>query len=143
MKVFTIGYTQKTAEQFFTILRNPDILRVVDIRLSNNSLYAGYTKKDSLEYFLREICNIDYLHRLDLAPTKELFADYKSTHDWPTYEAGLIQLFHQRDIVNTFPEDLLDGSCYLCAEPTADQCHRRLVVECLKNRWADLEIVHL
>ena len=53
------------------------------------------------------------------------------------------RLLEQSDIIDTFPEDLIDGSCFLCAEPTADYCHRRLVVESLKSKWMDMEIVHL
>ncbi len=89
--------------------------------------------------------SIGYHHRLELAPSKELFNDYRTAGNWQNcnYEQRYLALLEQRNIVNTFPEDLLDGSCFLCAEPTADQCHRRLVVECLKNRWTDLEIEHL
>jgi uncharacterized protein (DUF488 family) len=31
----------------------------------------------------------------------------------------------------------------LCSEATADQCHRRLVAEYLRDRWGDVEIIHL
>ena len=35
MEIYTIGFTQKSARQFFGILKANDIRRVLDIRLSN------------------------------------------------------------------------------------------------------------
>lgn len=143
MRAFTIGYTQKTPEEFFTLLNNPQITRVVDIRLSNNNPFAGFTKKNYLEYFLRAICNLDYIHRLDLAPTKAMFVAYKNSHDWAAYETSFLELLRQRNINNIFTEAMVNGSCFLCSEPTPEQCHRRLVVEYLQSRWRNLEIIHL
>jgi len=143
MKVFTIGYTQKSAEEFFTLLKHPDIVRIVDVRLNNVSQLAGFTKKNNLEYFLKEICDKEYIHRLDLAPTKDMLDEYKENHDWSHYVTVFTELLRQRDISNTFPEELIDGSCFLCAEPTPENCHRRLVVECLQRKWSGLDIVHL
>jgi uncharacterized protein (DUF488 family) len=31
----------------------------------------------------------------------------------------------------------------LCSEPTAEHCHRRLVLEYLRDKWGDLTITHL
>ncbi len=85
MKIFTIGFTQKTAEQFFSKLKQPGLLRVVDARLNNVSQLAGFTKKNDLKYFLREICHIDYIHLPVLAPTKDILDAYKKNGgDWPT-----------------------------------------------------------
>jgi hypothetical protein len=60
MKIFRIGFTKKSAETFFT--------RLNDVRLSNASQLAGFTKKDDLRYFTQAICNIDYVHLPELAP---------------------------------------------------------------------------
>lgn len=144
MKVFTIGFTQKNAEQFFTLLKRPGLKRVVDIRLNNVSQLAGFTKRDDLRYFLKEICQLDYVHRPDLAPTKEILDDYKKAkEDWQVYERKFITLLTQRRVEQKFPRELLDGGCLLCSEPTPNQCHRRLVVEYLQMKWGDLEIRHL
>lgn len=77
MKIFTIGFTKKSAEQFFTRLKQPGLLRLVDARLNNVSQLAGFTKKNDLKFFLREICKIDYVHLPELAPTKEILDAYK------------------------------------------------------------------
>lgn len=117
---------------------------MVDIRLNNVSQLAGFTKRDDLRYFLKEICQLDYVHRPDLAPTKEILDDYKKAkEDWQVYESKFITLLTQRRVEQKFPRELLGGGCLLCSEPTPNQCHRRLVVEYLQMKWGDLEIRHL
>lgn len=144
MKVFTIGFTQKSAEQFFTRLKQPGLVRLIDARLNNVSQLAGFTKKDDLRFFLREINGIDYIHLPDLAPTKEILDEYKKNGgDWPTYERKFMELMALRRIEHKVPKDLIAGGCLLCSEPTPEHCHRRLVAEYLQSHWGDLEIIHL
>lgn len=144
MKVFTIGFTKKNAEQFFTRLKQPGLVRLVDARLNNVSQLAGFTKKDDLRFFLQEINGIDYVHRPDLAPTKEILDEYKKNGgDWSTYERKFMELMARRKIEEKVPKELIDGGCLLCSEPTPEHCHRRLVAEYLRSRWGDLEIIHL
>ena len=144
MKVFTIGFTKKNASQFFSRLKQDGLVRLVDTRLNNVSQLAGFTKKDDLRFFAHEINHIDYLHRTDFAPTKEMLDEYKKNGgDWATYERKFLALMEQRKIEEKVPKELIAGACLLCSEATPEHCHRRLVVEYLKSRWGDLEIVHL
>lgn len=144
MKVFTIGFTKKNAEQFFSRLKQPGLVRLVDARLNNVSQLAGFTKKDDLRFFLRQITNIDYLHLPDLAPSQDILDDYKKNGgDWATYERKFLALMEKRRVEEKVSKDIIDGGCLLCSEPTPEHCHRRLVAEYLKSRWGDLEIVHL
>ena len=144
MIVFTIGFTKKSAEQFFTMLKQPGLVRLVDIRLNNVSQLAGFTKKDDLRFFLKIICGIDYLHLPELAPTKEILDRYKKNGgDWSVYEREFVDLMARRQVEKTVPRHLIDGSCLLCSEPTPENCHRRLVAEYFRDRWGDLEIRHL
>ena len=62
VKVFTIGFTKKTAEEIFSRLVQAGVKRVIDIRLNNVSQLAGFAKRDDLRYFLKSIAGIDYLH---------------------------------------------------------------------------------
>jgi uncharacterized protein YeaO (DUF488 family) len=145
MKIFTIGFTQKSAEQFFTILASdPAIKRVVDIRFSNNTTLAGYTKKDSLKFFLDKINGQGYYHRLDLAPSKELMNTCKNNPNitFEEYSAIFNKILQDRK-VERLPKNLLDGSVLLCAEPKASECHRSIVAEYYKTHWDDVEIIHL
>ena len=144
MKVFTIGFTKKNAEHFFGRLSQIGLVRLIDARLNNVSQLAGFTKKDDLQFFLRKINDIDYIHRLDLAPTKEILDEYKKNGgDWPKYEKQFLELLAQRKVEEKISKDLIDGGCLLCSEATPERCHRRLVAEYLKFHWGDLNIVHL
>jgi uncharacterized protein (DUF488 family) len=145
MDVCSIGFTQKTAEQFFTILRNAGIRRLLDVRLNNVSQLAGFAKRADLQFFLREVCGADYRHEPLLAPTQEILDEYKkSKGSWPDYEAKFLALIAGRKI-----EDQIERSAFsvptvlLCSEPTAEHCHRRLVLEYLRDKWGDLTITHL
>lgn len=144
MKIFTIGFTQKTAEQFFSKLKQPGLLRVVDARLNNVSQLAGFTKKNDLKYFLREICHIDYIHLPALAPTKDILDAYKKNGgDWPTYERQFLDLMARRKVESSVDKGIISGGCLLCSEATPEHCHRRLVAEYFKLRWPDVFIQHL
>jgi len=144
MKIFTMGFTKKSAEQFFARLRQSGLKRVVDTRLNNVSQLAGFTKKDDLKFFLKAVLDIDYLHAPLLAPSKDILDDYKKNGgDWPTYERKFLDLMGSRHIESKVDQYLLDGACLLCSEPTPHHCHRRLVAEYLKEKWGDVEIQHL
>ena len=93
MKVFTIGFTKKSAQQFFEMLRRSGAKRVVDVRLNNVSQLAGFAKRDDLKFFLKEVCGMDYVHTPDLAPTQEMLDEYKKLKgDWQTYEKRFLDL---------------------------------------------------
>jgi uncharacterized protein (DUF488 family) len=144
MKIFTIGFTKKSAREFFDALRSAGARRLVDVRLNNVSQLAGFTKKADLAYFLRTICGMDYLHLPSLAPTQEMLDDYKKRKgSWQDYEARFFALMRERRVEETVPRDTIAGACLLCSEDKPDQCHRRLVAEYLRERWGDVEIDHL
>lgn len=143
MKIFTIGFTKKSAEVFFTRLNESGAKRLVDVRLKNASQLAGFAKKDDLCYFARAICGIEYVHVPDLAPTEEILDAFKKQKgDWGVYEGQFLDLMKARHIEDT-PRELLEGGCLLCSEETPEHCHRRLVAEYLKERWGDVEIEHI
>lgn len=144
MRVFTIGFTRKSAEAFFTAIIGSGARRVVDVRLNNVSQLAGFSKRDDLRYFLRAIGGLDYVHRTDLAPTQDLLDEYrKRGGGWPAYEERFRALMRERKVEESVPRELIDDGCLLCSEETAQRCHRRLVAEYLRGRWGALEIVHL
>jgi uncharacterized protein (DUF488 family) len=145
MRVFTIGFTKKTAEQFFTRIKDAGVSRLIDIRLNNVSQLAGFTKREDLRFFTKAICSIDYLHLPELAPTSEILDPYKKAKngDWQSYERQFLELMRKRRVEATIPREILDGGCLLCSEESPDHCHRRLVAEYLKQRWQDLEIEHI
>jgi uncharacterized protein (DUF488 family) len=144
MKVFTIGFTKKSARQFFETLKSSGAKCVVDVRLNNVSQLAGFAKRDDLEFFLKEVCGIGYVHLPELAPTQEMLDEFKKLKgDWATYERRFLDLMEERRIENSIPREIVSEGCLLCSEDKPHQCHRRLVAEYLQRRWGDIDIRHL
>ncbi|WP_211565953.1 DUF488 family protein [Micromonospora halophytica] len=144
MKIYTIGFTRKSASQFFDTLCGAQVNRVVDVRLNNVSQLAGFAKKNDLEYFLRKIGSIRYTHALDLAPTQEMLDAYKKgAGTWSEYEARFGELIQGRRVEASWADELRDGDCFLCSEEKPHNCHRRLVAEYFARHFGGVEIQHL
>ncbi|MBE5231734.1 MAG: DUF488 domain-containing protein [Microcystis aeruginosa PMC 728.11] len=144
INLFTIGFTQKTAQKFFDDLQKAGVKRVIDTRLNNVSQLAGFSKKADLEYFLKVIGGIDYVHVLDLAPTQDILDEYKKKKvDWTIYEQKFRQLISSRSIETKVSPDVINNACLLCSEAKPHNCHRRLVAEYLKDKWGNVNICHL
>lgn len=144
MDIYTIGFTKKTAETFFTKLRQSGAKRVVDVRLNNISQLAGFAKRDDLKFFLREFCGMDYVHLPELAPTQDILDEYKKNKgDWSVYEGKFMDLMSRRQIENLVPRDIIDQGCLLCSEDKPHHCHRRLVAEYLQEHWGKATVKHL
>ena len=142
--LFTIGFTEKSAREFFSLLRNTGVKRVVVVRLNNNSQLAGFSKKNDLAYFLKEIGGMDYTHLPDLAPTQEMLDGYKKGKGgWEAYARQFLDLMAERKIEETISPALREGDCLLCSEHLPHHCHRRLVAEYLQSRGKKLQITHL
>ncbi len=145
MEIYSIGFTQKTAEQFFGILKEAGIRRLMDVRLNNSSQLAGFSKRDDLAYFLREIVGASYVHESLLAPSQEMLDSYKKQRgSWDDYSRVFTDLIRARQIERHLDrESFRIPTVLLCSEATAECCHRRLVLEYLRDYWGSIEIKHL
>ena len=144
IQLFTIGFTKKSAEEFFTKLSEAGVKRVLDIRLNNVSQLAGFSKRDDLQYFLKTIRDIDYRHLPELAPTKDILEEYrKNKGDWSVYESRFLALLSERKPEERISRAMLDHGCLLCSEDKPENCHRRLVAEYFRKKLGDVEIVHI
>jgi uncharacterized protein (DUF488 family) len=145
MEIYSIGFTQKSASQFFGTLKAHGIERLLDVRLNNTSQLAAFAKQADLAYFLREICAAAYEHEPLLAPTQEMLDAYeKHKGGWYAYEEAFLALMRARNIESTLDkESFARKTVLLCSEPTAEHCHRRLVLEYLQKCWEGVEIHHL
>jgi uncharacterized protein (DUF488 family) len=146
VEIFTIGFTRTTAEDFFDRLRSQRIERLLDVRLNNKSQLAGFAKRDDLAYFLRELVGASYEHAPLLAPTQDILDDFKKKKEmpWEEYERRFLGLLREREIENKLSsEEFSRRTVLLCSESTSEHCHRRLVAEYLRERWGDVEIIHL
>lgn len=125
-------------------LKEAGVKTVIDIRLNNVSQLAGFTKEQDLPYFLQEIAGMKYVHKPELAPTKDILDAYKKKEiDWSEYEKRFRQLLSERLIENIITPQDADESCLLCSEPKPDKCHRRLTAEYLRELWGNVKIIHL
>ncbi len=146
MTIYTIGFTQKTAERFFTLLKDHQVQLLVDIRLNNKSQLAGFTKGEDLGYFLRELCRCKYVHCKEYAPTKEILDAYKKKHiDWDGYVSQYLPLMERHQAAKKFLERFSEYErvCLLCSEPTPERCHRRLLAELIQKAGPGISVQHL
>ncbi len=144
IKLFTIGFTKKSAKQFFELLKKNGVEKLIDIRINNKSQLAGFAKGSDLEYFAKEINGIPYKYITDFAPTKELLSDYQNKKiDWEGYTKVFKQIMQNRKLREKYNIEDFNNAVFLCSEELPDKCHRRLLVEHFKEKSPDIQIIHL
>jgi uncharacterized protein (DUF488 family) len=145
MNLYTIGFTQTSAENFFRRLAAAGVKRLIDVRLNNTSQLAGFAKAKDLEFFVKAIVRAEYVHQPLLAPTQAMLDSYrKRGGGWDEYERRFLDLMVQRKIDERLDPALFEDGCLLCSEAKPHHCHRRLVAEFLKQRWQQpIDIKHL
>ena len=146
-KIFTIGFTKKSAEIFFELLELHRITELIDVRLYNNTQLAGFAKANDLKFFLNRISSIEYTHDLKFTPTEELLKSYRENLiTWEDYTAEFAKIMKERRIVPHILTNYSDSPevryCLLCTEVSAANCHRRLIAEKFAEVFG-MEIVHL
>jgi uncharacterized protein (DUF488 family) len=145
MEIYSIGFTQKSASEFFSTLKAHGIERLLDVRLNNTSQLAGFAKQADLAYFLSEICGAVYEHEPLLAPTQEMLDAFKKRKgSWEDYTKDYLALIRSRKVESVLSrESFQKKTVLLCSEPTAEHCHRRLALEYLQQEWGGVRIIHL
>lgn len=144
IKLYTIGFTKKPAEKFFSLIRDAGVKKIVDTRINNVSQLAGFAKGSDLKFFAKEIGNISYEHNVDFAPSKELLSRYRNKEmTWLEYETEYLNLLDMRKIAQKTDIEKLHENCLLCSEHTPEKCHRRLLAEYLRHVKGEIEIIHL
>lgn len=144
IKLYTIGFTNKSARQFFELLLQNNVAKLIDTRVSNSSQLSGFAKGKDLEFFSAAIGNIKYRHELNFAPTKELLDSYRKKElSWDEYAGRYLDLLGARKVEDTIKAQDLDHSCLLCSEHLPTKCHRRLLAEYIREVIQSTEIVHL
>jgi len=145
MSTYTIGFTKTPAEDFFARLNKAGVQKIIDVRIQNTSQLAGFAKAADLEFFLPTIGGITSQHAPELGPDETLFADYrKKGLKWDAFEPRFLDIMATPKIEDQFDPKALEGACLLCSEDTPHNCHRRLVIEYLEDRWGQsLDVTHL
>lgn len=147
MKVFTIGFTQKHAEEFYEKIKKANIDILIDVRLNNTSQLASFSKYPDIVYFLDKLCNVKYIHDVRFSPTDVLLKNYKKGNvTWVEYEKEFAETMERRRIkeyiATQYGKYTNSGICLLCSEPTPEKCHRRLVAEYFKDVFK-AEVIHI
>ncbi len=145
MKIFTIGFTGSTAENFFLRLQDAGVKKVIDTRLWADTQLSGFAKKRDLPFLLQSLSGSAYEHKIDLAPSENILKDFKDKKiEWPEYEDRYLQLLHDRHIADKLSASEIADTCFLCAEKLPHHCHRRLLAEYLQREWKiAMEIINL
>ncbi len=143
--LFTIGFTQTSAQNFFQRLQQAGVKRVFDIRLHNSSQLAGFAKSEDLAFFLKSIGSMGYTHHPLLAPTDDILKAYKKEKgDWNTFQDRFLGLMRERKVEEKYQPEMFDSTCLLCSEATPHHCHRRLLSEYLNSKWGrPIAVKHL
>lgn len=140
LKIYTIGTNGKNKEIFAEILNAVDVNTVIDVRLWRQSRFVPWTSGTNLQRMLGN----KYKYIPELTPTLDLLTKIKNgTINWTEYEQIFNDILKKRQIENLFTSNTINKVCFLCAEKTAENCHRRLVAEYLQQHFPDIEIVHL
>jgi uncharacterized protein (DUF488 family) len=135
MRLYTVGYGGRSPDEFIRLLKDNGIAAVVDVRLRpDRSSMGAYVKaKDpdkGIEGLLRR-AGIPYFSFVELG---NLFLDFD---DWQVRYPRLME--KAGDLLT---ERLLQAPqpfCLMCAEKSADRCHRAIIAEYLTSRGYDVE----
>ena len=145
MNLYTIGFTGKSARDFFESLREVEARYLLDVRLRNDSQLASFTKKGNIESLTQELTSLTYRELPILAPKEEMFKQYRTDKDWARYEQKYIQFLRERDVTSEIDRSHFDGGAVLlCSEPKPERCHRRLAAEYLRDElFEEACIIHI
>lgn len=132
--IYTIGFTKKSAEAFFELLKKNQVEVILDVRLNNTSQLAGFSKYPDIKYFLDKICGIEYISDTKFAPEEWILKDYKAKKiTWEQYVIFFNELMEKRNITEYIKEyygSLEDKRiCLLCSEEKPVNCHRSLIAQ--------------
>jgi uncharacterized protein (DUF488 family) len=146
--ICTIGFAGKTAEEFFRLLLEAKVHKLIDVRENRGGQLSGFAKYPDLAFFLQRVAGIQYAYEPLLAPTPEIRKTYRKGKDWAVYEADFLALMRTRGIPEALAPTQFEGTvALLCSEAMPDKCHRRLVAELLSAHWRTqghgVEIRHL
>lgn len=147
MSIYTIGFTKKTAEVFFNMIKDNNINILVDIRLNNTSQLAGFSKFPDVKYFLKNLSNCEYIHDVRLSPSERTLKDFKAKRiNWEEYVIDFNKTLEEREVKKYIEEKYIKykdkNICLLCSEVKHTECHRSIVSEIFKEIW-DKDIINL
>jgi uncharacterized protein (DUF488 family) len=145
VEIHTIGFTKRSARDFFELLNTAGVDVVVDTRLHNTSQLAAFAKRDDLAYFVERLLGAAYIEETLLAPTAELLGAYRNKAlAWTDYESMYHALLVERSAARVIDRSRWgERPALLCSEHSPERCHRRIAAEYLAAEWGSLTVLHL
>jgi uncharacterized protein (DUF488 family) len=143
--LFTLGYQQRSIDEFVDLLCDADVNVLVDVRETAWSHKPGFSK-GALSSALAA-AGIDYIHA-DFAGNPKWLRSNADTHrqclEWYGWYLGEFG-----EIVTTF-DDLVAGLhaegkrvCLTCFERHADDCHRAILTDRWQRAGKSRTVTHL
>ena len=144
-RIWTIGHSTRSIEEFIALLAQHGIRVLADVRLLPGSKRYPHFNNDALAASLREH-GIRYEHFRELGGRRKPRADSRNTAwrndafrgyadymETPEFEAGVARLLALSTSVG--------ATALMCAEAVWWRCHRGLVSDYLKARG--VEVLHI
>lgn len=142
VNLFTIGFTQKSAETFFGLLSANSVKKLIDTRLNNTGQLAGFSKRDDLRYFCNTILSMEYVHWQESAPEESMLNAYKKKEiDWAEYAAEYLAMLERRKVEGGMSLIAGGNACLLCSEAKPHHCHRSILASYLNKKSGGAVIV--
>jgi uncharacterized protein (DUF488 family) len=141
--LFTIGYERRNAEAMLAELKSLDVDVVLDVRELPLSRRRGFSKT-SLGRAL-EAGGIRYEHDRRLGnpqPYRDLYRAGEAKAGAAAFRAHL-QNGSSAAVLELAERLRSESVCLLCVEDDAEQCHRAVIVETLRERLPRLVVRHL
>ena len=144
-RIFTIGHSTRSIDDFVELLRAYGVKEIVDVRSIPRSLHNPQFNSDLLKRSLKQR-HIRYKHIKELGGLRHAkkdsinlgwrnasfrgFADYMATEE---FSDGLESLIHIASVKST---------AIMCAEAVPWRCHRSLIADALtKKGWMVRDIM--
>lgn len=145
VRIFTLGHSTRSLEDFLALLKQYGITELVDIRTIAKSRHNPQFNGPDLAHFLRNH-HIGYRHQKNLGGLRHAhadsinmawhnssfrgFADYMQTAEFKDGLQELITIAHEKTVA------------IMCAEAVPWRCHRSLIADALLAHGIDVEDIY-
>lgn len=136
LKIFCIGVNGKTAEEFFNLLKEYNVRRVIDLRPNRDSL-KSFASYPDIAYYLK-LNNIEYERIEEIVPRHWNTFGYEKIRT----DMYIQQISNKKSILSAFSEDM-SGTCFLGEAEDYRLCYRQIFIKELKKNYSNITVRHL
>jgi uncharacterized protein (DUF488 family) len=141
LRIFTIGHSTRTEEEFLGLLRAHGVRRLVDVRRYPGSRRHPQFSRDRLSAVLPD-AGIEYVHALELGGRRNSAPDSPNTA-WRSASFRAYADHMASEAFGEWLERLLawapaGDTAIMCAEAVPWRCHRQLIADALVARGVEV-----